>query len=96
MEKTIEQLKVIIAQRLDANIAYEEITLDAPLLEDGLGLDSIMIVELVALVEDTFGFHFGEDDLDLANFADVKTLAAFVTAKQSLALASEKNGVNSG
>lgn len=83
MEIIVEQLKEIIAHKLDANIAYEEITSDVPLLEDGLGLDSIMIVELVALVEETFRFQFGEDDLDLANFANLQTLAQFVTVKQS-------------
>ena len=84
MELIQEQLKTILADRLDANIQRAEITPDVSLLEDGLGLDSIMIVELVALVEETFGFQFGEDELDLDIFANLNTLAEFVTAKQSL------------
>ncbi|MCB0060915.1 MAG: hypothetical protein KDE19_02325 [Caldilineaceae bacterium] len=84
METVIEQLKTIIADQLDANIERAEITREIPLLEDGLGLDSIMLVELISLVEETFHFQFDEDELDMAIFTNLDTLAAFVTAKQPL------------
>lgn len=87
METVIEQLKTIIADRLDANIERAEITRDISLLEDGLGLDSIMLVELISLVEETFGFQFGEDELDMAIFTNLDTLATFVATKQSLQMA---------
>ena len=84
METVIEQLKTIIADQLDANIERAEITHDIPLLEDGLGLDSIMLVELISLVEETFGFQFEEDDLDMAVFTNLDTLATFVITKQPM------------
>ena len=84
MDIIIEQLKTIIAERLDTNIKREEITPDASLLEDGLGLDSIMVVELVGLVEENFGFQFEEDELDLKIMTNLRTLATFVASKQSL------------
>ena len=84
MALIIEQLKTIIADQLDANIKRAEITLDVSLLEDGLGLDSIMLVELVSLVEENFGFQFAEDELDLTIFTNIQTLATFVATKQSL------------
>lgn len=84
METVIEQLKTIIADQLDANIERAEITREIPLLEDGLGLDSIMLVELISLVEETFGFQFAEDELDMAIFTNLDTLATFVTTKQPL------------
>lgn len=87
MEIIIEQLKTIIADRLDANIKRAEITLDVSLLEDGLGLDSIMLVELVSLVEETFGFQFDEDELDLTIFTNLHTLATFVAGKCSYQVA---------
>lgn len=80
----IEQLKTIIAERLDTNIRREEITPEASLLEDGLGLDSIMVVELVSLIEEHFGFQFKEEELDLKILTSLRTLAAFVASKQSL------------
>ena len=84
MDIIIEQLKTIIAERLDTNIKREEITPDVSLLEDGLGLDSIMVVELVGLVEENFGFQFEEDELDLKIMTNLRTLATFVASKQSL------------
>ena len=87
MEIIIEQLKTIIADRLDANIKRAEITPDVSLLEDGLGLVSIMLVELVSLVEEDFGFQFAEDELDLNIFTNINTLATFVASKQSLHVA---------
>jgi acyl carrier protein len=81
LETIIEQLTTIIADKLDANIKREEITPQVPLFEDGLGLDSIMLVELISLVEENFGFRFAEDELDLKTFANLNTLAAFVATK---------------
>lgn len=87
MEIILEQLKTILADRLDANIKRAEITPTVSLLEDGLGLDSIMLVELVSLVEETFGFQFAEEELDLTIFTNLQTLATFVASKASLQVA---------
>ncbi len=87
METIIKQLKTIIAEQLDANIKRAEITPEISLLEDGLGLDSIMLVELVSLVEENFGFQFEEDELDLKIFTNIQTLATFVATKQPLQVA---------
>lgn len=83
MDGIYEQLCTIIADKLDANIKREDITLDVPLLEDGLGLDSIMVVALISLMEDTFHFEFADDELDLGMMTNLRTLGAFVAAKQA-------------
>ena len=77
-ESTIEKVRTIIADRLDVNIALEDIDPDSGLLEDGLGLDSIAIVELITLVEETFGFKFDEDGLNMEAFQTVRTLAEYI------------------
>lgn len=78
LDPTIVQLKHILAEQLDANLKPEEITLDVSLLEDGLGLDSIALVELISLIEENFNVQFGEDDLNLEAFANVQTLAQHI------------------
>jgi acyl carrier protein len=80
MKNTMDQLKQIIAQELDVNIDLAEVDPDASLLEDGLGLDSIAIVELVTLIEERFAIQFGEDDLNMEAFASVRTLSQFIEA----------------
>lgn len=77
----IKQLKDMIAHTLDLNIAKEDVTPDAALFEEGLGLDSIAIVELITLIEDRFGFEFDEDHLNLEAFHDVQTLAQFIATQ---------------
>jgi acyl carrier protein len=84
MDIIIEQLKTIIAERLDTNIKREEITPDVSLLEDGLGLDSIMVVELVSSIEEHFSFQFEEDELDLRLLTNLRTLATFVASKRTV------------
>ncbi len=78
IDQIINQLKDMIANKLDLNISENEITPGAALFEEGLGLDSIAIVELITLIEDDFGFEFDEEHLNLEAFHDVQTLAEFI------------------
>lgn len=78
LDRIIMQLREMIANKLDLNISTDEVTPDAALFEEGLGLDSIAIVELITLIEDTFEFEFDEDHLNLEAFHDVQTLAEFI------------------
>jgi acyl carrier protein len=81
-ETVINRLKDIISQELDANITREEIGNDTPLFEEGLGLDSVVLVELISLVEKEFGIKFSDDELRPESFSTVKVLADVVTGKQ--------------
>lgn len=76
-----DRLKHIIADQLDANIALHEITDDAPLFEGGLGLDSVAIMEFITLIEESFGFQFEEEELNLKPFKNIAALTDFVAAK---------------
>lgn len=75
---TIDRLKRIISHQLDIKVDQTEIDSDVSLLEDGLGLDSIAIVELVSLLEENFGLKFEEEDLSMEPFASVRTLANYI------------------
>jgi acyl carrier protein len=82
MDKTaVEQLKVIIADELDVNLTKEEIDDNAPLFEGGLGLDSIVIVELISLIEEKFGIEFADTELSPEYFSNLHVLAEFVSEK---------------
>lgn len=80
-EHIIEQLKSIIASKLDVNIHFDDIQEDAPLFEEGLGLDSIAIMELITLIEAEFNFKFTELELDMEQFKDIQTLAHLIAHK---------------
>lgn len=77
----IPVLKTIIAEELDVNIKEEEISNDMPLLEDGIGLDSVAIMEFIVLIEKKFDFNFSDDELTFEPFANLNTLADFIANK---------------
>ena len=77
----IEQLKKIIVNELDVNLTMDDIDEKASLFEEGLGLDSIVIVELIALTEEHFGFRFSEDELNPESFVNLKVLANIIASK---------------
>ena len=89
MTDTIEQLKELVADKLDVNLSREQIDPDAPLLEEGLKLDSLAIVELITLVEDRFGIEFGEEDLNMDAFGSLRALAGVIKTHR----ASARNGL---
>ena len=76
-----ERLKHIIAEQFDVNIALEDIGDEQPLFEDGLGLDSVAIMEFITLIEENFGFQFADDELNLKPFNNLRSLTEFVSAK---------------
>ncbi len=80
-EQIIDRLKHIIANELDVNVRAEDIDANASLFEDGLGLDSVVIVELITLIEQSFGFQFAEDELNVELFQNLETISQAITAK---------------
>jgi acyl carrier protein len=80
-EILVNQLKNIMVEELDVNLKIEEIDENASLFEDGLGLDSIAIVELISLVEQHFDFQFADAELTPESFGNLNVLADFISGK---------------
>ena len=78
-----QKLKQQIIDALDLqNITPSDIDDDAPLFREGLGLDSIDALELVAMVEKHHGIRIMNMEDALKAFASVTALAAFIQAKE--------------
>ncbi|MFK5970140.1 MAG: alpha/beta fold hydrolase [Candidatus Marithrix sp.] len=77
----LNQLKIIVSEKLDVNLKVEEIDENASLFEDGLGIDSIAIVTLLSLLEKQFDIQFSEDDLTPENFSNLNLLAKVLANK---------------
>ena len=78
-----QTIKGLIATDLDVNIELEEIGDDVSLLDKGLALDSVVIVELINLLEERFDFHFSDEDMNTELFESLSALADFVARKTS-------------
>lgn len=82
IENVAQKLKEIIAEELDVNLKPEEIDENVSLFEEGLGLDSVVIMEFISLIETHFGFQFCDDELNMEAFKDLRTLATLIAEKQ--------------
>ncbi len=78
-----QAIKGLIATDLDVNISLEEIGDDVSLLDKGLALDSVVIVELINLLEERFDFHFNDEDMSPELFESLTALAELVARKTS-------------
>lgn len=82
------QLKKLIAEDLDANIQETEIEDGMALFEGGVGLDSVNLIELISLVENRFGIHFSDEELNPECFSTIAVLTDTIIDKlQQLSVA---------
>lgn len=75
------KLKDIIINDLDANIEASQVLDDISLYENGVGLDSISIVNLIVMLEQKFSFTFEEDELNSTMFSSINNLTDFIYTK---------------
>ena len=73
------EIAVTIVGALDLDIAPEEIDPQAPLFNDGLGLDSIDALEISLEIAKRYGVEIkAEDERNEHIFASLRDLAAYV------------------
>ena len=74
------ELASLLVQSLNLELAPSDIDPTAPLYGDGLGLDSIDILEVALEVSRRYGFDLrSDDDNNLRIFASLRSLAAHVS-----------------
>ena len=80
-ETVIAQLKRIITTELDVNLDVQEIDETASLLEEGIGLDSMAVLDFILSIEEHFGFEFSESELSVELFTSLDSLAGLISIK---------------
>ena len=91
----VQQIKHMLVTDLQLKVIPDQIPDDYSLLEGGLALDSILIAELIAQIEDRFGLQFDERVLDGELFNNLSVLADFV-AREYLAAKGNERALQSG
>jgi len=79
MEDLIKELKQKIVENMKLEINPEEIDSDAPLFGEGLGLDSIDVLELVVMLDKNYGIKIVNMDEGRKAFASVRSIADYIT-----------------
>ena len=82
MEQLINELKLQIKEALNLEeLTMEEFDENAPLFgEDGIGLDSIDVLEIIVMLEKQYGIRLNNPAEGKAIFQSVNTIAQYVPA----------------
>lgn len=84
MEQLINDLKLQIKEALNLEeLSLEEFDENAPLFgEEGLGLDSIDVLEIIVLLEKKYGIRLANPKEGKAIFHSIRTIAEYVQANR--------------
>jgi acyl carrier protein len=77
-EQVVEQIKKIVVEDLDVNLTYEDLDETVPLFEEGLGLDSVVLVELISFIEKRFDIQLQDDVLNAEAFKNLQSIARVI------------------
>jgi len=84
MEQLIEDLKNQIIETLNLEgMRPEDIDENAPLFGEGLGLDSIDVLELIVLLDKNYGIRLANPKEGRAVFGSVRMMAEYITANRN-------------
>ena len=74
----------LIVSSLNLDVSPEDIQADAPLYGEGLGLDSIDILEVALVVSKRFGFQLRADNADnIKIFSSLSSLTQHIAANKT-------------
>lgn len=80
MEQLKDELKIKLIEALNLEeITPEEIDSKAPLFGDGLGLDSIDALEIILILEKSYGIRLENPAAAKEIFYSIDTLAEFIS-----------------
>ena len=82
-----QEIKKAIVSSLRLPIQPDEIGDSTPLFGEGLGLDSIDVLELVLELERSFGVTISDERTGAQVLKSVEAIAAFITAERGGSLA---------
>jgi len=83
VDALLPEIAELIVEALNLEVAPEEIEPDAPLFGEGLGLDSIDVLEIALVISKRYGFQLRSDSEDNVRiFSSLRTLAAHIAARR--------------
>lgn len=77
-DPVLEQIKRIVVDDLDLNLTYEALDETVPLFEEGLALDSVILVELISFIEKRFNIELRDELLNMDTFRNLQSIARVI------------------
>ena len=83
VDALLPEIAELIVEALNLEVAPGEIEPDAPLFGEGLGLDSIDVLEIALVISKRYGFQLRSDSEDNVRIlSSLRTLAAHIAARR--------------
>lgn len=74
----------LMVECLNLEVTADQITADAPLYGDGLGLDSIDVLEVALVVSKRYGLQLRADSADNQHvFSSLRSLSDYIAAQRT-------------
>jgi acyl carrier protein len=84
VEALLPEVAELIVTALNLEVAASEIEADAPLFGEGLGLDSIDVLEIALVISKRYGFQLRSDNEDNVRiFTSLRTLASHIASQRT-------------
>jgi acyl carrier protein len=84
VDALLPEVAALIVEALNLEMAPEEIEPDAPLFGEGLGLDSIDVLEIALVISKRYGFQLRSDNADNVRiFASLRALTAYIASQRT-------------
>ena len=84
IEALLPEVAQLIVSALNLDVAPGEIEADAVLFGDGLGLDSIDVLEIALVISKQYGFQLKSDNEDnIRIFSSLRALSTHIASQRS-------------
>ena len=84
IETLLPEVAELIVSALNLDMGPEEIEADAPLFGDGLGLDSIDVLEIALVISKQYGVQLKSDNEDnIQIFSSLRALTTYIASQRS-------------
>jgi acyl carrier protein len=83
IDQVVDILKRVLADNPNVTVVPEKIGADTPLLEGGLALDSIVLMEWIGAIEERLAFEFRDSDLRPKTFQSLRAVAEVAVVRRS-------------
>ena len=84
IETLLPEVAELIVSALNLDMVPQEIEADAPLFGDGLGLDSIDVLEIALVISKKYGFQLKSDNEDnIRIFSSLRALATYIASQRT-------------
>jgi acyl carrier protein len=84
IDALLPEVAALIVEALNLEMAPEDIEPDAPLFGEGLGLDSIDVLEIALVISKRYGFQLRSDNADNVRiFASLRALTAHIASQRT-------------